>query len=67
MKVFVLAPHENWICDRIAAEWKKYCSDITTDNIHESNVIWLLAGWCWNHVPMHILKESRFDCSSHRT
>ena len=46
MKVFVLAPHENWICDRIAAEWKKYCPDVTTENIQEADVVWLLAGWC---------------------
>lgn len=65
MKVFVLAPQENWICDRIAAEWKKYCSDITTDNIKEADVVWLLAGWCWNHVPMHILNDKKVILTVH--
>ena len=65
MKVFVLAPQENWICDRIAAEWKKYCSDITTDNIQEADVVWLLAGWCWNHVPMYILNDKKVILTVH--
>lgn len=65
MKVFVLAPHENWICDRIAAEWKKYCPDVTTENIQEADIVWLLAGWCWNHVPMHLLKSKKVVLTVH--
>ena len=65
MKVFVLAPQENWICDRIAEEWKKYCPDVTTESIQEADVLWLLAGWCWNHVPMHILNSKKVVLTVH--
>jgi len=65
MKVFVLAPSENWICDRIAAEWHLYNSELTTYNIAEADVLWLLAGWCWNHVPFNILSQKKVIVTVH--
>ena len=65
MKVFVLAPQENWICDRIAAEWKKHCPEVTTNNIQDADVIWLLAGWCWNHVPQEMLRNKKVVITVH--
>ena len=65
MKIFVLAPRENWICDRIADEWKRNVGDISTDNIGEADVIWLLAGWCWNHVPQQLLSAKKVVLTVH--
>jgi len=65
MRVFVLAPRENWICDRIAGEWATHNLDITTSNILDSDVIWLLAGWCWNHIPVEILRSKKVVLTVH--
>ena len=59
MKVFLLAPNENWICDRITKEWQNYMPQTVTANIHEADVIWLLAGWCWNQIPTSILQKKK--------
>lgn len=56
-KVFALAPNENWIVDRIVKEWNEYNADITTKNINEAGTIWLVADWCWRHVPVLALES----------
>ena len=65
MKVFVLAPHESWICDRIAKEWHDYMGHISTNNVYEADILWLLAGWCWNHVPQEILAKKKVVLTEH--
>ena len=63
--IFVLAPRENWICDRIADEWYENCQDISTKNILEARVVWLLAGWCWNQIDPNILKKKKVVVTIH--
>jgi len=65
MKIFVLAPRENWICDRQLQEWKKNVSHMTTDDINFCDILWLLAGWCWNQVPTKILSEKKVVVTEH--
>lgn len=65
MKVFVLAPQEDWICDRLVKEWYENFSNHSTENIYECDVIWLLAGWCWNHIPVDLLKNKKVIVTEH--
>ncbi len=65
MKVFTLAPRENWICDRIADEWMQHNDSISVCNIFECDIIWLLAGWCWNHIPIDILRAKKVVLTVH--
>ena len=65
MKVFVLAPKENWICDRITGEWKDHMSHIVTPNIQEADIVWLLAGWCWNQIHPSLLQAKRLLVTEH--
>ena len=65
MKVFVLAPNENWICDRLVKEWKNHMSHVCVDDVSECDVIWLLAGWCWNHLPIDTLRNKKVVVTEH--
>lgn len=65
MKVFLLAPNENWICDRIVKEWYAYMGHISTLNIHDADIIWLQAGWCWNHIDPLILRQKKVILTEH--
>ena len=56
-KVFVLPPNENWIVDSFVKDWYKWNSDISTTNIKEANVVWLLADWCWKDVYQHLYNK----------
>ena len=65
MKIFVLAPKENWICDRFVSEWVASHPNICTTYLEEANIIWLLADWCWNHLPVNILQNKKVIASVH--
>ena len=65
MKIFVLAPQENWICDRISEEWHQNNPEVRCDNPHEADVLWLLAGWCWNHIKPDILSTKKVVLTVH--
>jgi len=65
MKVFVLAPKENWICDRFVEEWIKAHPETTTNYLAEADIVWLLADWCWNHLPDNVLRGKKVLASVH--
>ena len=65
MKIFVLPPKENWICDRLTSEWNSFFPEYSTKNPNEADVIWLLADWCWNHLPYEILKNKKIIATVH--
>lgn len=55
MRAFVLAPNEDWVCDRFVEEWRTYVG--LEGNPWHADVIWCLAGWCWNHLPPSLLSS----------
>lgn len=65
MKVFVLAPSEDWICDRLVKEWYSNFGEFSTSNPAQADVIWLMAGWCWNHLHIDLLKSKRVIVTEH--
>jgi glycosyltransferase involved in cell wall biosynthesis len=65
MKIFCLAPNEDWVCDRFAKEWFAMNNDIATNDPEKADIIWLLADWCWNHIPAKMLSEKKVVCTVH--
>ena len=65
MKVFVLAPKENWICDRFVTEWIKDHPENYTSNPNDADIIWLLADWCWNQIDPRLLHRKKVLASVH--
>jgi hypothetical protein len=63
-KVFLLAANEDWIVDRFVKEWSEDNSDMTT-GLQESDVIWLLASWCWNRIPQSYLRSKKVLVTVH--
>lgn len=65
MKIFTLAPRENWICDRFVNEWNSHNSQYTANSPEEADIIWLLADWCWNHINIETLRKKIVVASVH--
>ena len=65
MKVFVLAPNENWILDRIANEWAAECPEVTTTDPNKADVIWLVSSFSWRKIPTRILEEKKVVATIH--
>ena len=49
MKVYLSKINESWIIDRVRKEWYEYCVEISTKNIKNADLIWIIAPWVWNH------------------
>lgn len=64
-KVFVLPPGENWIVDRFVKEWNEDNQDISVSDPNVADVIWLLADWAWNQVPMGLLQQKKVLTTIH--
>lgn len=65
MKIFILAPRENWIIDRISQEFVKAHPGLVVDNPYEADLVWAAAGWCWNHLPADILQNKKILLTVH--
>lgn len=63
-KVYVLPANEDWIVDRFVKEWNEDNHDITS-SINDADVIWLLASWCWNGIPLSILEKKKVLATIH--
>jgi len=65
MKIFLQKANENWICDRFVEEWEQNNPQYCTEHIHAADVIWLLAGWAWNHIPPQYLQAKKVVTTIH--
>jgi len=65
MKIFSLRANENWICDRFVQEWESNHPDLVTQNPHDADVLWLVAAWMWNHLPVQLLTQKKVVATIH--
>lgn len=65
MKIFALPPGEDWVVDRFVSEWYQSQNDISTRDPREADILWLTAGWCWNHLPQQLLTNKMVICTIH--
>jgi glycosyltransferase involved in cell wall biosynthesis len=65
MKVYVLPPNESWIVDRFVKEWYEDNSDISTLDLEQASVIWLLSDWCWRQIDYSLLKRKKVLTTVH--
>lgn len=59
MKVYTRKPEENWIVDRLVQEFSQKTSHQIVSNPENADVIFLLAGWIWNQVPIPLLQSKK--------
>lgn len=57
LKIYVLAPNEDWIVDRFVQEWNEYSGLAVCNNPKEADIIWLLADWSWKNLLSQISFE----------
>jgi len=63
-KIFVLAPNEDWVCDRFVKEWTEFYPD-TVNHPKDADIIWLLAEWAWENIDLELLKQKKVIVSVH--
>jgi len=65
MKIFSLAPKENWIIDRISKEWKEIKPEYHVDNPEEADILWVLSPWLWRNIPLNYLVNKKIVMTIH--
>ena len=65
MKVYLNSANESWVVDRFREEWVSNNEFITTDNIKEADIVWIIAPWTWKKIPKKYLKSKIVVCTIH--
>ena len=63
MKVYLSKINESWIIDRMRKEWYEHNSEVSTEKINESDIIWIISPWLWKKIPKRYLKKNKVVCS----
>lgn len=63
MKIFLSKINESWVVDRFRNDWYSYNKDISTENIKEADIIWIVSPWLWKKLPKKHLKKKKVVCS----
>ncbi len=64
MKVFALPANEDWIVDQLVQDWRAY-SGMACDDPHDADCLWLIADWCWDQIPVSLLKSKKVVTTVH--
>ena len=59
MKIYLSKINESWIVDRVREEWYENNSSISTENIKDADLIWIIAPWVWKKTPKKHLKRKK--------
>ena len=63
MKIYLSKINESWIVDRVKDEWFEYNDEISTKEIKDSDIIWIISPWLWKKIPKRYLKTKKVVCS----
>lgn len=62
--IYINKIKEDWIIDRVRAEWYKYNPQQTTNIKSRANVYWLLSPWIWKSLNLSkISNKKKIICS----
>jgi len=50
LKIYVLAPGENWVVDRFVKEWNAFSGNPSCKDPRDADIVWLLADWAWKNI-----------------
>ena len=63
MKIYLNDLNESWVVDRLKKNWTEFNTKLTTNNIKEADIIWIIAPWLWKNVPKKHLAGKKVICS----
>jgi glycosyltransferase involved in cell wall biosynthesis len=65
LKLFTLAPQENWCVDEMVKQWRNYSGVEHVSKPVNADLIWLLADWCFDQIPYTLLKHKKVVTTVH--
>jgi len=65
LKVYINQPLEEWSLSKIRNEWYAQRPSISTENVEEADIIWILDPNSWSSLDTSLLQEKKVLCSIH--
>ena len=63
MKIYLSKLNESWVVDRFRADWYLNNPGLSTENLKEADIIWIISPWTWNKISKKHLKRKKVVCS----
>lgn len=63
MKIYLSNLNESWVVDRFRRDWIEQNKFVSTNNIKESDIIWIISPWTWKKLSKKHLKNKKVVCS----
>lgn len=63
MNVFLSDLNESWVVDRFRKDWYSYNADISTNDIRNADIIWIISPWVWKKLSKRMLSKKVVICS----
>ena len=64
-KVYLNQINEDWVVDRFRKEWYEYNSEISSERINDSDIVWIIAPWVWKKLSKRHLVSKKVICTIH--
>lgn len=63
MKIYLTNLNESWVVDRFREDWYGHNSEISTNNIKNADIIWIISPWVWKKLSKKRLFYKKVICS----
>jgi len=63
VKIYLSKLNESWVVDRFRADWYLNNPSLSTENLKEADIIWIISPWTWNKISKKHLKRKKVVCS----
>ena len=64
-KVYLNQINEDWVVDRFRKEWYQFNSEISSEKINNSDIVWIIAPWTWKKLSKRQLLSKKVICTIH--
>ena len=64
-RIFLNSAGENWIVDRLKDEWMSHNKNHSTNDLRNSDILWIIAPWNLSRIPKRYLKSKLVVCTIH--
>ena len=58
-KVYLNQINEDWVVDRFRKEWYQFNSEISSEKINNSDIVWIIAPWMWKKLSKRQLLNKK--------
>jgi len=65
MKIFINNINENWVVDNVISEWSDFQAEITSNQIKDADIVWIIAPWTWRKLQKRKIKDKKVVCTIH--